>query len=330
MDTIVSLQELALATRLRRLSDRLMRDVSQIYGDLGLDFRARWFPLLHALGQQSPRTVMELAGSLRLSHPAIHQIAGQMIRRRLLEEVKDPHDDRKRLFRLSANGRRLVRRLTPVLDEIRFANRELLLEAKSDLLGGLARVEAALDRRSMEMRVRDRLGLHPQRRVEIVDYRPAYKKHFRALNEAWLKEYFQVEDSDARLLGDPNGKIIKRGGAILFALLDDDVVGTCALMRHPQGVFELTKMAVSESAQGRGIGSALALAAISRAAKCGACEIFLQTSPRLTAAGRLYRRLGFRRVGRSPFPADRYGRCSITMRLDLTKPVRPAPAKEKS
>lgn len=44
------------------------------------------------------------------------------------------------------------------------------------------------------------------------------------------------------------------GGAILFALLGDAVVGTCALKQEGEGVFELTKMAVDESHQGLGIG----------------------------------------------------------------------------
>jgi ribosomal protein S18 acetylase RimI-like enzyme len=319
MDTLAQLQELALATRLKRMSDRLLKDVSQIYLELGIDFKGRWFALLFALGQKSPQSVTELAQFLRLSHPAINQIAGQMIRRGLLRQVKDRQDDRKRLLRLSAKGRRLKKRLDPILKEIRIANRELLREAKVDLLSDLARVEAALDERSMAQRVRERLGLRSSPSLQMADYRPAYKKHFRALNEDWLREYFSIEDSDVRLLGDPNGKIIKKGGVILFALLDGEVVGTCALVKHPTGAYELTKMAVAESARRQGVGKALAHAVIMRANKLGVREIYLQTSEKLVAACKLYRKLGFRRIKRGPFPADRYCRCSITMRLDLAK-----------
>ncbi len=44
MDLINELEELALASRLRRLSDRLMRDVSGIYDDLEVDFKRAGFP----------------------------------------------------------------------------------------------------------------------------------------------------------------------------------------------------------------------------------------------------------------------------------------------
>ena len=42
-DIIAELGELAFASRLKRLSDRLMRDVSRIYQQMDVDFEARWF-----------------------------------------------------------------------------------------------------------------------------------------------------------------------------------------------------------------------------------------------------------------------------------------------
>ena len=258
MDFIADLKELALATRLKRLSEKLMKDVSQVYGDLGIDFRANWFSILYALGQESPMAVTELARTLGLSHPAVNQIAAQLIARGLVTQGKDATDERKRLLFLSPGGKALIKELKPVWREIRLANRALLKESGADLLKDLARVEAALDRDSMANRVNSRLGLPTLPRIRIVDYRPAYKKNFIALNIEWLEEYFTVEETDIRILGDPNRRILKKGGVILFALLDDRVVGTCALIRHSGGLLELAKMAVTHEAQGLGVGRALA------------------------------------------------------------------------
>jgi GNAT superfamily N-acetyltransferase len=158
-----------------------------------------------------------------------------------------------------------------------------------------------------------------------VDYRPAYKKHFRTLNESWLREYFTVESADAHLLADPNGRIIRKGGLVLFALWDGDVVGTAALLRHGPDVWELAKMAVAAAVRGRGIGRVLAEAVLARAREEGAVRLYLQTSSRLEAALRLYRTLGFRRVRNHPLPGDPYCRCTITMKLDLVPtPARPS------
>ena len=321
MDFIADLRELALATRLKRLSERLMKDVSQVYLDLGIDFKANWFSILYALGHESPVSVTELARTLGLSHPAVNQIAAQLIARGLVTQGKDANDERKRLLHLSASGKALIRELEPVWKEIRLANRQLLRDAGVGLLGDLARLEAALDENSMANRVNKRLGLPTVPRIRIVDYRPAYKKHFIALNVEWLEKYFSVEETDIRILSDPNRKILKKGGTILFALLDGEVVGTCALIKHSDEIMELAKMGVTSEAQGHGVGRALAEAIIERARESGARRLYLHTSPVLKRAYRLYRKLGFRKVKRYPVPGDeakRYRRCSIDMKLDLT------------
>jgi len=320
VDMIEQLAELALASRLKRLSERLLKDVSDIYQELGVDFKARWFPVLYTLGLDSPQPVTGLAQQLGLSHPAINQIAAQMLRGGVLEEARDRQDQRRRLLSLTPRGRDIYNRLLPIWREVRAANEELLVETRVDLLADLARIEHALDQRPMRDRVRDRLQLPSIARLEIVDYRPAYKKHFRTLNEQWLQHYFTLEESDIRLLADPNGRIIKKGGAILFALFDERVVGACALLKHRDGVLELAKMAVVEEYQRQGIGRVLAEAVVTRAQNMGAKYLYLQTSPRLKVAGKLYRRLGFRRVKKHPLPEDEYCRCTHVMRLDLHKP----------
>lgn len=320
MDFIADLGELALATRLKRLSERLMKDVSQVYLDLGIDFRANWFSILYALGRKTPMTVTELARMLGLSHPAINQIASQLLARGLIRQGKDKSDERKRLLYLSPRGRQLIKELEPVWNDIRLANRALLKDSGVDLLGDLARVEAVLDENSMANRVNKRLGLPTTSRIRIENYRPAYKKHFIALNLEWLEKYFSVEESDIRILSDPNRRILKKGGAILFALLDGEVVGTCALIRHSDNVLELAKMGVTPEAQDHGVGTALAEAAIKRAREMGATRLYLHTSPVLKSACRLYRRLGFRKIKKTPVPGDeskRYRRCSIAMMRKL-------------
>lgn len=320
MDFIADLRELALATRLKRLSERLMKDVSGVYRDLGIDFKANWFSIIYALGSRSPLSVTELAKLLGLSHPAINQVAAQLLSRGFIVQGKDESDERRRLLFLSPKGKQLIKELKPVWKDIRLANRALLREAGVDLLGDIARVEAALDENSMANRVNKRLGLPTTERIRIEDYRPAYKKHFLAINLEWLEKYFTVEESDIKVLSDPNRRILKKGGAIVFALLDDEVVGTCALIRHEQGVLELAKMGVRPEAQGHGVGRALAEAVITHARKMGATELYLHTSPVLKKACRLYRRLGFRKIKRTRVPGDegkRFRRCSIEMVLRL-------------
>lgn len=316
MGLIEELEELALATRLHRLADRLQQDVSRLYAEEGIAARARWFPVLMALSRKAPRSISDLARELGLTHTAINQIAAEMGRHALLHSRDDPRDRRQRLLSLSPAGRLAVRELEPIWDEVRAATRLLVRESGHDLLAAVAAVEARLDASAMTERVRGRLTA---REVEIVDLTPELEPRFRELNLAWLEPLFGVEEADRAMLDEPQG-IVDRGGAVLLATLGDEAVGTCALIRWPDRVFELAKMAVAPSHRGRGVGRRLAEAALERAALLGARTVVLLTSPTLGPAIALYRSLGFREVAELPVDHPPYARCSIAMQLDHESP----------
>lgn len=158
--------------------------------------------------------------------------------------------------------------------------------------------------------------------ISIVPYDPARPEHraaFRDLNLAWIEKHFTVEPADLHQLDDPEGHILAGGGQILMAELDGSepvgagtVVGTCALIAEPGGVFELAKMAVDESVRGRGIGRRLAEAAIAEARARGAPMIELVSNRSLAPALALYRALGF---AEAPMAPSEYARADIRMVL---------------
>lgn len=319
MDLIRQLGPLALASRFRRLADWLYKDGPRIYRERSADFEPRWFPLFYLLKQTGPVSVTAAASALGYSHPAINQIAGEMAVRGYLESIKDKKDERKRLLRLTKKGKAAVSRLEPVWADIEAAAGELVTKAGTDFLAALGRLEDALEETGVYERVMRRVKRRELERVEIIDYKPQFKRYFRSLNLEWLREHFTVEDEDERLLSDPHGRIIKAGGFVIFARIDGKIAGTAALLKHDKRIYELTKMAVTRAARGQQIGRKLALAAIQRAKKVGAKHLVLMTSPQLTAAGNLYRSLGFVEVSLAQPWAPTYKRESIAMSLDLKK-----------
>ncbi|MBD3257550.1 GNAT family N-acetyltransferase [candidate division GN15 bacterium] len=321
MDILRDLGYLAFASRLKRLAERLMKDCSHLYRDSGLDFEARWFSTLFALKQHSPQGVTELADHLGLTHPAVNQVVGTMEKKKLVTTKRDRADERRRLVSITARGRKLLDDLQPLLIDIKEATRELVEETGVDLMTGLDRLEAALNQTCMHDRLSARAKQRLLDQVEIVSYRPAYKRHFRELNEVWLKEHFSVDPHDRKLLTDPHGQIVKKGGEVFFAKLDGGIVGTAALIRHDKSTYELAKMAVDPEARGRQAGKKLALATIDKARSLGANRLVLMTSPVLDTALTMYRRLGFREVPVSELDPKQFSRCSITMELPLSSPT---------
>lgn len=161
MDLFGELGHLALASRLKRLGELLQSQVSEVYAEQAVSFRARWFPVLIALSRTSPLSIVQLAAILGLTHTAIAQIAQEMEGQGLLGSQPDPRDGRRRLLGLTPEGVALFERLQPLWEEIRAATAELVAESGHDLLAAIAAMEERLAVRPMGDRLRARLTLEP-------------------------------------------------------------------------------------------------------------------------------------------------------------------------
>lgn len=152
--------------------------------------------------------------------------------------------------------------------------------------------------------------------IKIVDFNPTYQEAFKTLNEEWIRKYFVMEEADFKALDHPQEYILDRGGYIAIALLENEPVGTCALMKmdNPQFDYELAKMAVSPKAQGLGIGYQLGLKVIEKAKELGATTVFLESNTVLKPAIQLYKKFGFKEIEHIATP---YERCNIQMELVL-------------
>lgn len=147
--------------------------------------------------------------------------------------------------------------------------------------------------------------------LTIISFDPALRDEFRRLNVAWLERYFKVEPIDERVLGNPETEILAAGGEILFALLEDQVVGTVALRVVDDETFELTKMAVDERWQSRGYGQSLLETALQAARDLGRRRVILYSQRSLKPAIALYYKNGFTDI---PGPLDqKYARCDVQM-----------------
>jgi ribosomal protein S18 acetylase RimI-like enzyme len=147
--------------------------------------------------------------------------------------------------------------------------------------------------------------------VEIVDYSRRFGDAFGILNREWLERYFQVEPIDHEILADPEGAIINDGGVILYLLMSEAVVGTVALKHQGDGVYELTKMAVTADHQGQGLGRQLLSAAIKRFTDLGGKMLYLESHSSLTQALVLYESAGFQH--QTPPSPSEYERADVYM-----------------
>jgi GNAT superfamily N-acetyltransferase len=140
---------------------------------------------------------------------------------------------------------------------------------------------------------------------------------FRTLNEEWITRYFTLEAKDRETLDDPVSSILLKGGHIFMAYAGAEAVGCVALIPMRDGVYELSKMAVSPHLRGRGIGRRLLQHALVQAKCLGAKSLFLGSNTRLKDAVHLYESVGFRHVKPEALPPMPYSRADVFMEMPL-------------
>ncbi|MDG2070365.1 MAG: helix-turn-helix domain-containing GNAT family N-acetyltransferase [Pseudomonadales bacterium] len=305
---VEELGSLALALRLKRLSDKLLQDGIKLYRQSGIAFEPKWFPVFYYLQETGPTSVTDLARGLGVTHPGINQISREMISAELVVSYKDMGDKRKRVLALTSKAKTMLSELEPVWRVQRAVLQEILDQAGDD--GLLHRLEQVLQEKGLYQRFLDRYDVNSA--PQIVTYDARYREAFARLNVQWISFYFELEDADKQALEDPERYIIDQGGEIFFALdPEGEVLGTGALMMHEDGTAELAKMAVLPSARGRGIGRLLGEAILALADARGLGKLFLETNRKLTPAIRLYQQLGF--VERPRLTESEYGRADLYM-----------------
>lgn len=132
--------------------------------------------------------------------------------------------------------------------------------------------------------------------IEIISYSDKYPDDFRKLNLEWLDKYHLTEGHDLKVLNDPTGTILNHGGFIWLAKVNDEIVGSAALMNEGQGVFELAKMCVTEKWQGKGVIKMLLETCLHKAKEVGVKKIILFSNHQLKTALSLYMKFGFQHV----------------------------------
>lgn len=151
--------------------------------------------------------------------------------------------------------------------------------------------------------------------IEITTFRPEFLPAYSALNREWIERYFKIEPMDIAQLERARENILDQGGEIFFVVEDGQAVGTCAMVPHGPGCYELAKMAVAPSTRGKGYGDLLMRKCIAWARAKDAAKIILLSNTVLEPAITLYTKHGFRTTQLGPHPD--YERCNIEMELVL-------------
>jgi ribosomal protein S18 acetylase RimI-like enzyme len=138
--------------------------------------------------------------------------------------------------------------------------------------------------------------MNTQYTIEIIPFSIELSNVVKKLNYEWLEKYFKVEKGDVISLSNPKVEIIDKGGFIYFAKRNSEIIGTVSLLKKSDTVFELGKMAVTQEAQGFGIGKLLVEHCITIAKEKNIEKIILYSNTKLATAIHLYEKYGFTEI----------------------------------
>lgn len=313
MDLLQTLGEIGLGSRLKRISDLLMKETQLLYKNQNIDFDPYLFPAFNSIIKLKKTTNTEIRELLHISQPAVTQILNKLFKKELIKLKIDEQDKRKKWITLSSKGETLYSEIQPLWNILDKTVKQYTVFPADSLLEHLNYFEEKIKNgefmKTIEAQIKTELE------ISIVAHKEEYAPAFYDLNIEWLQTYFYVEEFDKEVLSKAQQYIIEPGGHIFYAIQGGEILGTVALMKENEKSFELTKMAVAPNQRGKKIGQKLMQYCIDFARENDFDKLFLYSNTKLENAIYIYRKFGFIEI---PVEKDSpYNRSDIKMVLDF-------------
>lgn len=152
---------LLLASRMKRLGDRLFSEITRAYKGLNLPFEPSWFPVFYLLDKEQPHSVSSIAREMGVTDSAVSQLIRQLKERDLIGIVASNEDKRAGSIYLSAAGKILLRQVKPVWQAIESTIEEALISGRHApfLLYAMAELENSLDTSNLARQIKDKVEI---------------------------------------------------------------------------------------------------------------------------------------------------------------------------
>ncbi|MCG2613659.1 MarR family transcriptional regulator [Terrimonas sp. NA20] len=138
MDFFNRVGKLALGSRMRILTEKMVADASRIYEMYDVALNPKWFPVFYLLAEDGDKAITEIAREIGHSHASVSKIIAEMSGNGIVTEKKDKADARRTVASLSKKGREISVKIQDQYLDINSAVDELSSQATYDLWKALA------------------------------------------------------------------------------------------------------------------------------------------------------------------------------------------------
>ncbi len=152
-DKLQEYGELGLGSRLKRLSDLMMKEIQLVYDACQIDFDPYLFPIFKVIIDQGSATTTKIQEALQYTQPAITQALKKLSNKKLVAFKIDAIDKRKKIFRLTRKGEELHQQLIPLWKVIDEQVKWLTEGSATSLTRHLTYLENQLEHKSLSQRI---------------------------------------------------------------------------------------------------------------------------------------------------------------------------------
>ncbi len=261
MDFYKQAGALILGTRLKRLSERILNDISLIYAKLSIDFEPSWFPVFFLLNKNKRMSISEIAKILGITHSAVSQMVNVLRKRKLVRFIKDNGDQRKKVLEFTPEGSQLTKELISVWFSLENSTQNMLNEGKhcSNLFNVLDEMENILQNKSLLPRVLENIRSRKIEDLEIIPYRSEHRQDFKKMMFQWFADNYYEGTLDTGPINHTEKMIDKGELIVLLAKTGCEIIGAAAARIYPDEKAELLYLYIDELWRMKKIGKKLTI-----------------------------------------------------------------------
>lgn len=149
---------LLLASRMKRLGDRLFSEITKAYRSLGVPFEPSWFPVFFLLDRDQSHSISSMAREMGVTDSAVSQLIRQLKERDLLGVINDRDDKRAGTICLSRKGQKLLQQVKPVWKAVEISIEEALSSGRHgvSLLSAMEALEDSINTTDLAVQIKSK------------------------------------------------------------------------------------------------------------------------------------------------------------------------------
>ncbi len=287
--------ELFFGTRLKRLSERFLFNMTRIYKTLDIPFEPAWFPIFFILYKYGPKSVTEIAEILDITHSAVSQQATVLENKELVHFVPSETDRRKRSLNFTEKGEALLQQILPVWRSVQ-CNMQRLLSANpnsANILSGLSEIEETSADKDIFARVLRDLRERHFTIMDIIPYSRQYEKEYKSLILDWFIDNEDTDFQSSNFLNMPLSVMEKKEGWITLAKPEQKIAGTIVTKYKTSTAAEILFLVVKTDWRQRQIGRILVMDTVKKLRQQGFTSVTACFDRKHIAALKVLRTCGF-------------------------------------